>query len=145
MRALDPTCGVYSKTISKGVEKQIQYRQQLGDSMRHGAEEERTDTLRAHADVRLAVQRGLMPMPDWLAEMDRQREAALKMRGTTHAARKMTRKRREVSERMVTRNDGSKVLVRLERTGRNTWRDTSVEVQSSIADMAARLERAWRG
>lgn len=124
MRALDPTCGVYSKTISKGVEKQLQYRQQLGESMRNGAAEERTDTLRAHADVRLAVQRGLMPMPEWLAEMDRQREAALKMTGTSHASKrvskKVTRKRAHVAEKRFVRG-------------------------GDVADMAARLERAWRG
>jgi hypothetical protein len=113
---------VYSKTISKGVEKQLQYRHQLHDSMRNGKAEERTDTLRAYEDVRLAVKRGLMPMPEWLAEMDRQREAVLKMTGTSHAskAKKVTKKRARVAEKRFV-------------------------AQSSLADMAARLERAWRG
>lgn len=93
MRDMDPTVSDYSKKISRGVESQQKYRQKLGQAMKHGAQEERIDTIRAHEDVRSAVARGLMPMPAWLAEMDRQRAAV-----TGRVAARPTRKRVKVAQ-----------------------------------------------
>lgn len=125
MRALDPTCGVYSKTISKGVEAQRAYRSNLNRAARNERELTRIETLRAHEDVRLAVQRGLMPMPAWLAEMDAQQEEhRRRMRaGTTHAAARLTPRRARAAEELYVRS--------------------VAPVSDELEDMAAKLRSAW--